>query len=621
MDLLQLAIAGLPAGGMYALAALGIVVIYRATGTLNFAQGAVATGSAFVFSWLWVQHDVPMGIAMGLAVGLAALFGFVLERLMRAIGSDNVLAQVIATLGVQGVILYACERAFGTDAKVIPPYFPTETVRVGGVAIGYQQIAVVLIAALLAVFVGLALTRTALGTAIRAVSQNRLAAQLGGLNVGRLQAISWVGGSALAGLAGVLLAPLLFVDTGRLSIFFLVKPFAAAVVGGLSSLPVAFAAGLAIGAAEGALAKFNAIPGLSETVPFVVILAALLLRPSFRLGSTQASLSREPSARPGGGSVWPGVVVAVGLAVLIPRLDPAQTLTFRTAIAITLVALSLVLLTGWVGQISLAHGAFFGLGAFIAALMANRLELPFLAVVVLTPVVVTPLAVVVGLPALRFRGLLLAIITLAFGTLCSASLFRWRSFTGGSGGLDGSSFPAPRLFGYDLSVGQRYTFFMLAVASLTFFGMRNLSRYRAGGPFFGVRESEEGAAALGIAVIRTKLLAFGVSGAIAGLGGCLFGYSLGFVTADQFSPFFSITIFAVAVVAGLESPWGAVLAGIFYAVPSGSTVQLVSSLTVIAVLVLAPGGLVQLPRRLGQLRITGRRLAGAGTAPLKEAVR
>jgi ABC-type branched-subunit amino acid transport system permease subunit len=296
---------------------------------------------------------------------------------------------------------------------------------------------------------------------------------------------------------------------------------------------------------------------------------------------------------------------------VVPGLSPAQTVTFRLALATALLALSLVVLTGWVGQVSLAQGAFFGLGAFIAAALANRADLPFPLVVVLTPLCVVPLAVLVGLPALRFRGLLLAVITLAFGTLCSASLFRWRTFTGGGGGLDGSSFPAPDLFGWDLAAGQRYTYFMLAATAAAFFAVRNFARYRAGGPFFGVRESEEGAAALGIAVMRTKLLAFGLSGALAGLGGCLFGYSLGFVSGDQFSPFLSITIFAVTVVAGLESLWGAVLAGLIYAVPSGPTVRLLSSVMVIATLVLVPGGLVQLPKRL-ELKGLGRRLLALG---------
>lgn len=621
MDLIRLAVAGLPAGGMYALAALGIVVIYRATGTLNLAQGAVATTSAFVFNWAWVDHGVPLGVAIALAVALSAVFGLALERLMRLIGPGNVLAQVIATLGVQGLLLYGCERAFGVDAKIVPSYLPSGTVTVGGVSLSYEQLTVVAIAAALAAGLALFLTRTEVGTAIRAVSQNRLGGQLSGLPVARLQALSWMGGSVLAGLAGVLLAPLLFVDTGRLSLFFLVKPFAAAVVGGLASLPVAFGAGVAIGMTEGMLAKYTFLPGLPETVPFVMILLALVLRRNFRLAHAASALSAGPSRRPGSGRVWPGALVFFGLVLVVPGLDPAQTLTFRLGVAAALLAASVVVLTGWVGQISLAQGAFFGIGAFMAATLANRAELPFPVVVVLAPLCVVPVAVVVGLPALRFRGLLLAVVTLAFGALCSASLFRWRTFTGGEAGLDGSTFPAPEILGYDLSVGHRYTYLMLAVAGLVFLAIRNLARYRAGGPLFGVRESEEGAAALGVRVTGTKLLAFGLSGAIAGLGGSLMGYSLGFVSGELFTPVLSVTIFAVVVVAGLESLWGAALAGVIYAVPSGSSVQLLSSALVIVTLVVLPGGLVDLPRRAGALVGSRRPRPRQAGAVLAEATR
>jgi branched-subunit amino acid ABC-type transport system permease component len=621
MDLLRLAIAGLPAGGMYALAALGIVVIYRATGTLNLAQGAIATSSAFVFNWAWVEHDVPLGLAVALAVGLSAVLGLALDRLMRLVGPGNVLAQVIATLGVQGLILYACARAFGLDAKIVPSYLPSGTVTFAGVSLSYEQLIVVAIAAALAAALGLFLTRTEVGTAIRAVSQNRLAGQLSGLHVARLQALSWMGGSVLAGLAGVLLAPLLFVDTGRLSLFFLVKPFAAAVVGGLASLPLAFGAGLGIGMAEGMLAKYTFLPGLPETVPFLMILAALILRRNFRLTHAASALSAAPSRRPGSGHLWPGVLVFVGLVAVVPSLDAAQTITFRLGVAASLLALSVVVLTGWVGQISLAQGAFFGIGSFMAATLANRADLPFPVVILLAPLCVVPVAVVVGLPALRFRGLLLAVVTLAFGALCSASLFKWRTFTGGEAGLDGSTFPAPQILGYDLSVGHRYTYLMLAVAGLVFLGIRNLARYRAGGPLFGVRESEEGAAALGVRVTGTKLLAFGLSGAIAGLGGSLMGYSLGFVSGDLFTPVLSITIFAVIVVAGLESLWGAALAGVIYAVPSGSSVQLLSSVLVIVTLVLLPGGLVELPRRAEALLSSRRPQAQKAHGVLAEAAR
>jgi len=615
VEMVRLAVAGLPAGGMYALAALGIVLIYRATGTINFAQGAVATASAFVFDLAWTEHDLPVLVAALAALAVAFAFGLALERLARAIGHGNVLAQVIATLGVQGVILAGCERIFGQEARVVPTYFPSGSINVAGVFISYDQLAVIVAAAALSATVGLALTRTGLGTSVRAVSQNRLAASLAGLPVQRIEGISWAAGTVLAGLAGILLAPLLFLDTYRLSVFFLVKPLAAAVVGGLVSLPLAFGAGITIGVAEGVLSRYTALPGLTETVPFVMMLAALLVRRSFRSELSPAPLSKNPAIRPGTGRFWPGVTALCAMVAVVPALSPAQTVTLRLTISFTLLALSLVVLTGWVGQVSLAQGAFFGLGAFMAATLGNRAGLPFGVVLVAAPVCVVPFAVIVGLPAVRFRGLLLAVVTLAFGSLCSASLFEWKTFTGG---LDGSHLPSPSLFGVDLS-GDRYTFVCLAVGGLVFAGARNLARFRCGGPLFGVRESEDGAQALGIGVTATKLIAFGISGAIAGLGGTLFGYTTGFVSGAQFTPVLSATIFAVTVVAGVESLWGAVLAGAIFTVPSGETVQLLASIAVIVVLVFLPGGLTEARRRFIRpaIRRRGADVVSAGETPVE----
>jgi ABC-type branched-subunit amino acid transport system permease subunit len=519
---------------------------------------------------------------------VAFVLGLLLERLARIIGHGNVLAQVM------GVILAACERIFGQEARVVPTYFPSGSIKVAGVFISYDQLAVILAAAGLAAGLGLALTRTGLGTSVRAVSQNRLAASLAGLPVQRIEAVSWAAGTLLAGLAGILLAPLLFLDTYRLSVFFLVKPLAAAVVGGLVSLPLAFGAGLTIGVAEGVLTRFTTLPGLTETVPFVMMLVALLVRRSFRLELSPAPLSKAPAVRPGTGRFWPGVVCLAAVVAVVPMLNPSQTVTLRLTVSFSLLALSLVVLTGWVGQVSLAQGAFFGLGAFMAATLGNRAGLPFGVVLLAAPACVVPFAVIVGLPAVRFRGLLLAVVTLAFGSLCSASLFEWKTFTGG---LDGSHLPDPSLFGVDLS-GDRYTFVCLALGALAFACVRNVARFRCGGPLFGVRESEDGAQALGIGVTATKLIGFGISGAIAGLGGTLFGYTTEFVSGAQFTPVLSATIFAVTVVAGVESLWGAVLAGIIFTVPSGETVQLLASVAVILVLVFLPGGLTDLRRRL-----------------------
>jgi sulfate-transporting ATPase len=598
---LDLAISGIPVGGMYALAALGIVLIYRTTGTLNLAQGAVATATAFVFYELWSMRGVPAAIALVLALAVAALIGVGIERIMRKIGPEQILSQVIATLGISGILLWSLARMFGKETRFVEPFFSTRRLSVGGVNITINQFAIIAIAAAIAIISGFLLTRTKIGTAIRATSQNRLAADLAGIPVHRLQTLSWAWGSVLAGIAGILLAPLLFLDTFQVSVFFLVKPFAAAVVGGLISFPIAFAAGIAIGLAESVLAQYSGTVGLPEMVPFAIVLFALLTRKGFLAGAG-ASLSDLPVKR-AGGSLRNGVIAGVVVAAIIPFLGVFHTSLLETGIIFSLLALSLVVLTGWVGQVSLAQAAFFGMGGFVASNLATRADLPFPLVVVLTPIALVPFAAVVGLPALRLRGLLLAIMTLAFGVLAYNTLFQWTTFTGG---LDGSILPTPTLFGADLTEGHRFVYFLLAVAATVFLGVRNLGRFRSGGALFGVRDSEEGAAALGISTTLQKLTAFSISGAIAGLAGCLFAYQLQVVAIDQYHPLVSFNLLALAVIGGIESPWGAAIAGGMYALSPEllrtfhieDGVQLVSAVGLVLTLLVSPSGLAGLGSRM-----------------------
>jgi len=614
--MLDLAITGIPIGGMYALAALGIVLIYRTTGTLNLAQGAVATATAFVFYELWSSRSVPLPFALVIALAVAAALGVGIERIMRKIGAEQVLSQVIATLGISGVLLWSLARLFGKQTRFVEPFFSSHRLSIGGVNVTVNQLAIIVVAAAIAMISGLILTRTKIGTAIRATSQNRLAADLAGVPVHRLQTLSWVWGSVLAGVAGILLAPLLFLDTIQVSVFFLVKPFAAAVVGGLISFPTAFGAGIAIGVIESMLTRYTGAGGLPEMVPFAIVLFALLARKRFAAGASQ-SLSDLPVRR-AGGSRRKGLIAGAILVAVVPFLGPYHTTLLELGVIFSLLALSLVVLTGWVGQVSLAQAAFFGVGGFVAATLANRAHLPFPAIVALVPIALVPFAAVVGLPALRLRGLLLAIVTLAFGVLAYNTLFQWTPFTGGA---DGSTLPPPTLFGADLTVGHRYLYFLLGIAGAVFWAVHNLARFRSGGAMFGVRDSEEGAASLGISTTMHKLAAFSISGAIAGLAGCLFAYQLQAVSIDQYHPLVSFNLLALAVIGGIESPWGAAIAGAMYALSPellrplkiDDGVQLVSAVGLVVILLVLPAGLASLGGRFrsGVLR---RRVAIAHAA-------
>jgi ABC-type branched-subunit amino acid transport system permease subunit len=281
---------------------------------------------------------------------------------------------------------------------------------------------------------------------------------------------------------------------------------------------------------------------------------------------------------------------------------------FDVALVWALLALSLVVLTGWVGQISLAQAAFYGFGAYMTANYATKLGLSFPLVVVLIPITLVPLGVVVGLPAIRARGFVLAITTLAFGWAAFQTLFQYPGFTGQHLSPGTATLGPPDLFGVDIS-GPNFAYVVLAVTATVFFAVRNVGRYRAGGAMLAVRESEEGAAVLGINASRQKLWAFALSAAIAGLAGCLGAYQLGAVSSDSYTPFVSFQILLLAVLGGLELPVGALLAGIFYAVGpeiwskiSLDWIGVVSGLGVVGLMIRSPSGIAaQWARLLGKI--------------------
>jgi sulfate-transporting ATPase len=601
-----LVVAGLVQGGMHALAALGVVLIHRTTGTLSFAQGAVALAAAYTFQALWVGSGVPLAAALAAALAVAVGLGLALERLVRLVPRPRALGRSLVTLGFAGMVVSTCTVAFGPDPRFVPPFFPAGAVELGGVRVTVGELAVLGIAAVLAVTGAVLLVATGTGMALRAVSQEPVAARLMGLPVDRLERLAWVAGSLLSGVAGVLLAPLVFLDPVHTSLFFFLRPLAAGVAAGLASLPLVVVAALALGAGEGVLAPYSAIAGLPEVLTFAVVAASLVVRHAHARG--HRSEPPHSAAEPLGdrvwrrGRAWPGWAGLGLVAVTVAHLGEYQATILELAAIGALAALSLVVVTGWAGQISLAQAALFGVGAFTAAGLATRAGLPLPAVLVLAPLGTVPFGVALGLLATRVRGFLLAVATFAFGAACFSALFAWPPFTGGG---DGAVVPPPVLWGIDLTQGRGFTYLVLAVATGAFVACRNLARSRLGGAFAAVRESEDGAAALGISPAAVKVIAFSVSGMLAGLAGCLSAYQLQGVYATQYHPLVSVQMLALATVGGIASPLGAVLAGLFGAalpeVLRALSVEDATPLVSSTALVVA---LIALPRGLASVRAT-----------------
>jgi ABC-type branched-subunit amino acid transport system ATPase component/branched-subunit amino acid ABC-type transport system permease component len=627
-----LVVAGIPVGAMYGLAAVGLILVHRATRNLDLSQGAAATAAAFTMHRLRVDAGVPAGVATAAGLVVAALVGCAGAALARRIGPGRPLAAVVSSLALGGLVLAGCTAAFGTETEFVPPMLTGLSLRVAGTVLSGQQVLV--LASALAVVTGgaVALRRTWTGLAWTGLAGDRRAGFVVGLPVRRLEASSYVAAAVLAGAAGMLLAPLLFLDTVQMTVFFLVKPFAAAVVAGLMSLPAALAAGLAIGVAESTLVKVQAVPALGEAVPFALVVLASL---PARLGGRWAGGAREssgpplasgPSRPPGRGPVWPGLALTGLLSVVGPHLGGYWSTIVQLGGITAVLAAAHVVLTGWVGQLSLATPALAGIGAVVAARSATGMGLPFPLPLLAGAAAGALAAGMVGVLLARWaRGVLFSAATLTFALACAGALFSLPGFVGPA---SARSPAAPRIGPVAFS-GPRYTWVVVAVAGGVFALLRLLGRSRLGAAMQAVREHEPAAVALGIPAARIRWAAFVVTGALAGVAGALTAFQLRAVAVEQFHPLTALPVLSVAIVGGIESLWGAVLgAALLTAGPE--LLRDVSSATVAAALppavlllavTLRPAGLVSLaPRSWSRpAASTGRapgRSEGAAETPL-----
>ncbi|MGE5334842.1 MAG: branched-chain amino acid ABC transporter permease [Nitrososphaerota archaeon] len=281
--LFELTLVGIASGALYSLAAIGIVLIYKTTGVLNFAHGAIGMFSAFIAYQFGVEQHLPAMIAVILALAFAAGFGWFMERFtLRPLRARPVLTRVIVTLGWLLVLQSIAGLVWKDTSYHIPlQIFPQTGIRIAQLTLGYNQIANIAIAALLAIGLGIFLRTSSLGIAMRATSDNPPAARLLGIEINRVAMLAWVMGSVLAAIAGLLLAPLTTLNTTSITIL-VIEAFGAALIGGLSSLGWTFAGGILLGVAQAVLSLY--VPaGAKDVLTFGVILAVLLLRHDVRV--------------------------------------------------------------------------------------------------------------------------------------------------------------------------------------------------------------------------------------------------------------------------------------------------------------------------------------------------
>jgi ABC-type branched-subunit amino acid transport system permease subunit len=584
---------GLGAGAVYGLLALGLVLKFRAAGVVDFAHGAVAMICAFAFvslrndgdlqlPWPVLPHTihisdtgVPDGTSIVVTLVYAAVLGAVLYYVVyRPLQNSTALTKVCASVGVMLYLQATAVLNFGTEGKSTAPVLPSGTLVIAGVPIPIDRLWLAVSAVLAALVLAFVYRRTLFGLRTRAGAENEVGSALVGISSTRIAMQNWIIATILAGASGILLSPIANLDPTSYTLF-IIPALCVALIAGFHSFLGAAVAGLVLGMAQSEIIHILAsnpdLPqqGVAEGLPFLVILIVMTWRGRSLIPRGTIAQPRYPSVgRPSAPFKTAAFTFVAGVVVLVV-LQGSLKSAFMSSIIWALLALSLVVLTGYVGQVSLAQLSFAGFSGFLLSHIALDWGVPFPLSLLLAALCAVPLGLLIGLPALRVRGVNLAIVTLAAGSALEVFLFNNVGF---SGGQEGREIPSPTLFGIDLGIasGQDYPrtvfgVFILAIVIAVAIVVARLRNSSTGRMLLAVRSNERAAAASGINVPRAKLLAFGISSFIAGLGGCLLGYQQSNLSPATFGVFQSLGLLAIAYVAGIGRISGAAVAGVMLA--------------------------------------------------------
>jgi sulfate-transporting ATPase len=592
----QLAVLGLGASSAYALLALGLVLIYRASGVLNFSQGALAMAGAYFFYETHVQRHWSYLAALLFSVAVLAVIGALIYLLiMRPLRNAAVVVRIIATLGVLTVLQSIAVLRYKGTVVSIPEQLPDHVVD-WGISFPVDRLWLIGIAAVGTVVLWAFANHTRFGLATRGVAENQRTAASVGWSPDLVAAINWAIGSALAGLAGILIIPISTLSSSSLT-WLVVPALAVCLLGAFSSFPLAFAGAVLLGMVQGLLTTWQAtVPGLADALPFAVILLTLLIRRQ-AIPQRGELVHRLPSL--GLGRFNPIFVAVCFAAGIIGSLYLPQEWVIALGVSVIagIILLSLVIVIGFAGQLSLGQYALAGMGALIAAQVVTNLHWGFVAGLILGVIGATVSGLIFGTPSLRSRGAALAIVTLGLGVAVQALIFNNGKIAGGQFGF---SVNTQNFFGYTvdpLGHPRGFTIFVLCWFAVAVFLVCNLRRSRAGRRLIALRANERAATSLGVNVGAAKLYAFSVSAGFAGLGGVLLAFSSASILLTQgYDSLASVTAVMQAVVGGVGHVSGAVFGGqlVSGGLPGGVIANHVSAANGPEYLILIGGALVLL---------------------------
>jgi branched-chain amino acid transport system permease protein len=607
---------GLVFGSFYALGAVGLVLVYRASRIINFAQadtGVLAAILAIEFVVTWGMNYF-VAIILGLVIALitGALINVTFIRWFRKAPR---LILMVATIGI-GQILQSLALVIpiligGMPSHAHPFTTPLSlSFSIYPVVFTGNAVFAVIVAAAAAIGLGLFLRFSSYGIAIRAAAENNERAVLLGIPVPRLDTIVWALAAVFSALAVIIRVPVLgfnsFSSVSGSGDVLLLYTLAAAVIGGMENLPKTVVAALFIGVFNSLATWVSSNTTLVDASMVLVIMIALLMQRSSLSRMVEGSLSsfkamREVRPIPAEMRRLPEVRIGVrgvqlliaGIALAFPLLVKTSD-TYLAAIVCTyaIIAISLMILTGWAGQISLGQFAIAGFGGATTALLYQRHGWDFFLALLAGMAVAGMVSLLIGLPALRLRGPFLAVTTLAFGVSASEYFLNPQYLPW----FVQQTMNRPNLFGRLPTQSDAQVYYLcLGGLLLAMASVRSLRRSRAGREIIATRDNEPAAQAVKINVTRTKLLAFVISGALAGLAGALYVTHAGGVYNNSFSADTSITLFSMVVIGGLGSLPGVILGAVYvwgvqYFLPANYSL-LATGIGILFILMMFPNGL------------------------------
>ena len=603
---LSIAVLGAIIGSTYGLLAVGLVIVYRSNRIVNFAHGEVGAFAAAIFAFIAMKSGLgyyillPVGLLVGAAVGATAEVA-VVRRLRKA----PKLMSIVATLGVGQFLLFAglLINAQAGRSDVFPQPTGLPSFNVGALVMTPAYTAILLFSPIAVIALSLFLTYSRFGLAIRAAASNPEAARMAGIPAARMSAMTWAIAGALSALTAILTQPTRGYSSGEsFGPGLLLRALAVAVIARMDSLPKAFVAGIGLGVLEQILLWNNPSGGVVELVLFVLILFALLSqRAAGAREDDKGSWASVQAIRPVPAALkelWLvrnlGLVVASaffgGLALLPLLISNAQSTTFISIFAFAIVGLSVRIISGLGGQLSLGQFAVAGIGGWVSVEVSTRIghfELAFLYAGLAGALA----SLIIGIPALRIRGLFLAVTTLSFALVLPAWLLP-QEWVFGLGTIPGR----PIIGDVALTDDRQYYWFALPILGIATLMTWNIARGGFGRLMAAVRDNEDAARSFTIRASVVKIQGFLLAGFVAGLGGAVFTHSLATVSASTFPTSFSIAVVVMAVIGGVTLVSGPIIGaflvlGVPAFVPLDSAGFAASALGQLLIVMYLPSGL------------------------------